>query len=82
MIDLRQGDCLELMKSIPDGSVDMVLCDLPYGATKNKNDKPLPFPELWEQYKRIVKQNGCIALFGQGAFLHRPCVQQSKNVSV
>lgn len=67
-IDLRQGDCLELMKDIPDGSVDMVLCDLPYGLTQNKKDITLPFDKLWEQYNRIIKNNGCIALFGQGLF--------------
>lgn len=68
MIKLQHGDCLELMKSIPDGSVDMVLCDLPYGATQNSKDKPLPFPDLWREYKRVVKKDGCIALFAQGLF--------------
>ena len=68
MIDLRHGDCLELMKDIPDKSIDMILCDLPYGKTQNKQDKPLPFEPLWKQYKRIIKNNGCIALFGQGSF--------------
>lgn len=67
-IDLRCGDCLELMKSIPDGSVDLILCDLPYGQTQNQWDKALPFEPLWEQYKRIVKENGCIALFSQPPF--------------
>lgn len=65
---LLQGDCLELMKDIPDKSIDMILCDLPYGKTQNNKDKPLPFKPLWEQYKRIIKDNGCIALFGQGTF--------------
>jgi len=68
LIQLHQGDCLELMKNIPDGSVDMILCDLPYGKTRNKKDKPLPFEPLWEQYKRIVKANGAIVLFAQGTF--------------
>ena len=68
MIDLRLGDCLELMKDIPDKSIDMILCDLPYGKTQNKKDKPLPFDKLWAEYKRIIKDNGCIALFGQGTF--------------
>ena len=49
MIDLRQGDCLEVMKDIPDGSVDMILCDLPYGITNNKKDIIIPFNLLWEQ---------------------------------
>lgn len=68
MIDLRQGDCLEVMKTLPDKSVDMILCDLPYGETKNKNDKRLDFAALWAEYKRIIKDNGCIALFAQGLF--------------
>ena len=65
---LLQGDCLELMRNIPDKSIDMILCDLPYGKTNNKEDKPLPFELLWKQYERIIKDNGCIALFGQSTF--------------
>lgn len=68
MVDLRQGDCLELMKEIPDESIDMILCDLPYGVTRNKKDKPIPFEPLWEQYNRIIKENGAIVLFAQGTF--------------
>lgn len=56
------GDCLEIMKTIPDGSVDMILCDLPYGTTKNKWDVVIPFDKLWEQYERIIKTNGAIVL--------------------
>ena len=67
-VKLMQGDCLELMKDIPDGSVDMVLCDLPYGTTKNKWDRKVDLQSLWVQYKRIIKRNGCIALFGQTPF--------------
>jgi site-specific DNA-methyltransferase (adenine-specific) len=67
-IDLRQGDCLEVMKEIPSKSIDMILCDLPYGVTQNKKDIVLPFDKLWKQYNRIIKDNGCIALFGQGLF--------------
>ena len=67
-IDLRQGDCLEVMKEIPDKSIDMILCDLPYGVTANKSDVALPFDKLWEQYNRIIKDKGCIALFCQGLF--------------
>lgn len=67
-LKLWHGDCLELMKNIPDGSVDLILCDLPYGITRNALDKPLSFELLWEQYKRIVKASGCICLFGQGTF--------------
>lgn len=65
---LLQGDCLELMHDIPDGSVDMVLCDLPYGTTKNKWDCRIDLCALWGEYKRIIKQNGCIALFAQTPF--------------
>ena len=68
MIETYYGDCLELMKDIPDKSIDLILCDLPYGKTKNKEDKPLPFLELWRQYKRIIKDNGAILLFAQGTF--------------
>jgi site-specific DNA-methyltransferase (adenine-specific) len=68
MIELRQGDCLEVMREIPDNSVDMILCDLPYGVTQSKKDKKIEFKPLWEQYERIIKDNGCIALFGQGLF--------------
>ena len=65
---LWQGDCLELMKNIPDRSVDMILCDLPYGQTKFKWDKKLNFNLLWEQYERIIKDNGAILLFGKHPF--------------
>ena len=68
MIDLKCGDCLELMKGIPDGSVDMILCDLPYGTTACKWDSVIPFEPLWDQYKRIIKEDGCIALFAQCPF--------------
>lgn len=56
------GDCLELMKDIPSGSVDMILCDLPYGTTQNKWDSVIPFEPLWEQYLRIAKLNAAIVL--------------------
>ena len=65
---LWQGDCLELMKNIPDGSVDMVLCDLPYGTTRNKWDSVIPLDRLWKEYKRAVKKNGAIVLFAQTPF--------------
>lgn len=67
-MQLLQGDCLELMKDIPDGSVDMILCDLPYGTTRNKWDSVIDLGRMWEQYKRIIKPNGCIALFAQNPF--------------
>ena len=56
------GDCLELMREIPDGSVDMILCDLPYGTTQNKWDSVIPFEPLWEQYWRICKPNAAVVL--------------------
>lgn len=68
MIDLKCGDCLELMKDIPDASIDMILCDLPYGTTKNKWDSVIPLDKLWLQYKRIIKNNGAIVLFSQMPF--------------
>ena len=67
-IDLLQGDCLELMKDIPDGSIDMILCDLPYGTTKCKWDTIIPFAPLWEQYKRVIKSKGAIVLFATEPF--------------
>lgn len=67
--ELWNGDCLELMKDIPDKFADMILCDLPYGVTaKNKWDTIIPFKALWEQYERIIKDNGAIVLFGQDKF--------------
>ena len=68
MINLMQGDCLELMKTIPDGSVDMVLTDPPYGTTACKWDSVIPFEPMWEQLKRIIKPNGAIVLFGGEPF--------------
>ena len=68
-IVLRYGDCLEVMKEIKDKSIDMILCDLPYGTTKCKWDVIIPFDKLWEQYDRIIKDNGCIALFADGMFM-------------
>ncbi len=67
-IDLFNGDCLELMGNIEDKSVDMVLCDLPYGTTKCKWDIHIPFEELWSQYSRIVKDNGAVVLFAKQPF--------------
>lgn len=68
MIDLKHGDCLELMKDIPDGSVDLVLTDPPYGTTACKWDSIIPFEELWKGYCRIIKDDGAIILFGSEPF--------------
>ncbi len=62
------GDCLEKMKDISDGSIDMILCDLPYGTTACKWDSIIPFEPLWKHYKRIIKDNGAILLFGSEPF--------------
>ncbi len=66
--EILLGDCLELMKDIPNGSIDMILCDLPYGTTSQKWDIIIPFDKLWEQYERIIKPNGAIVLFGKNPF--------------
>lgn len=66
--NLFNGDCLEVMKTIPDGSVDMILCDLPYGTTACKWDTVIPFEPLWRQYNRVIKDNGAIVLFGSEPF--------------
>ncbi len=68
MVQLYKGDCLEVMNNIEDKSIDMILCDLPYGTTKCKWDIIIPFDELWKQYNRIIKDNGVIALFGKQPF--------------
>ena len=62
------GDCLDLMRQIPDGSVDMVLCDLPYGTTNCKWDSVIPFESLWAQYRRVIKQKGAIVLTASQPF--------------
>lgn len=67
-IEIRNGDCLELMRDLPDRSIDMILCDLPYGTTEIKWDTPLPFAPMWEQYERIIKDNGAIVLFSAQPF--------------
>jgi len=66
--ELWHGDCLELMKDVPDKSVDMILCDLPYGTTACKWDIIIPFDKLWEQYNRVIKDNGAIVLFSAQPF--------------
>ena len=66
--EILLGDCLELMKDIPSGSIDMILCDLPYGTTACKWDTIIPFDKLWEQYERIIKPNGAIVLTASQPF--------------
>ncbi len=78
-IDLLHGDCLELMKDIPDKSVDMILADLPYGTTACKWDSIIPFEPLWKQYERVIKDNGVIALFGSQPFSSLLVASNIKN---
>lgn len=68
MIQLYNGDCLEVMKTLPDNSVDLILCDLPYGITSISWDSIIPYDELWAQYKRLLKPTGNIVLFSSGLF--------------
>jgi site-specific DNA-methyltransferase (adenine-specific) len=68
MIDLRQGNCLDIMKSLPDGCIDAIITDPPYGTTACKWDSVIPFEPMWEQLKRIIKTNGAIVLFGSEPF--------------
>ena len=76
---LYQGDCLELMKNIRDKSIDCIICDLPYGVTsKNKWDTIIPYEPLWKEYKRIIKDNGPIILFGQDKFTAKTMLSNEK----
>jgi site-specific DNA-methyltransferase (adenine-specific) len=73
------GDCLELMKDIADKSIDMILCDLPYGTTACKWDVIIPFDKLWEQYHRIIKDNGAIVLTASQPFTSALVMSNIKN---
>lgn len=75
---LMHGDCLEIMKEIPDGSIDMVLCDLPYGTTQNKWDSVIPFEPLWKQYWRLLKSNGAVVLTAAQPFTSALVMSQVK----
>ena len=78
-IELWHGDCLDLMKNIPDGSVDLVLTDPPYGTTACKCDSVIPFEPMWEQLNRIIKPNGAICLFGSEPFSSALRMSNIKN---
>ena len=78
-IELYNGDCLELMNNIPDKSIDMILCDLPYGATRCKWDVIIPFEPLWEQYNRIIKDNGAIVLTATQPFTSKIVLSNIKG---
>jgi site-specific DNA-methyltransferase (adenine-specific) len=75
---LIEGDCLSVMAEIPSGSIDMVLCDLPYGTTQNKWDSIIPLDELWKQYERIIKETGVIVLTSQGIFTAKLILSNEK----
>jgi site-specific DNA-methyltransferase (adenine-specific) len=81
MLELNKiylGDCLGLMPQIQDQSIDMVLCDLPYGTTKNNWDSIIPLDKLWEQYERVIKPNGAIVLFSQQPFTSKLVMSNPK----
>lgn len=71
-----QADCLVYMQKIPNGSIDMILCDLPYGTTRNNWDSIIPLDTLWEEYNRIIKPNGAIVLTSQGVFTAKLILSQ------
>ena len=75
---LYEGDCLECMNQIPDESIDMIMCDLPYGTTQNQWDCYIPLDKLWEQYNRIIKPNGAIVLTSHGIFTAKLILSQPK----
>lgn len=68
MISTHLGDCLDILPTIPDGSVDMVLCDLPYGTTGHRWDTPIDLPRLWAEYSRVCKRNAAVLLFAKCPF--------------
>lgn len=79
MIDLRLGDCLEVMKTIEDNSIDAIICDLPYGSTQCKWDEIIPINLIWNEYNRIIKDGGAIVLFGAEPFSSLLRVGNIKN---
>ena len=79
MMDLRKGDCLEIMKGIPDGSIDAIITDPPYGTTACKWDSVIDFDLMWEQLNRIIKPNGAIVLFGSEPFSSALRMSNIKN---
>jgi len=75
---LWYGECLQMMKQIPDQSINLICCDLPYGVTKNKWDSLIDLDLLWEQYERVIVENGAIVLFGQDKFSARLMLSNEK----
>lgn len=83
-IDMKDGrfynaDCFEIMQEIPDGVIDMILCDLPYGTTQNKWDTILPYAQLWTEYWRIIKKNGAVILTASQPFTSALIMSQIDN---
>lgn len=76
--NIHEGDCLDLLPTLPSESVDMVLCDLPYGTTQNKWDSVIPLNRLWAEYERIVKPSGVICLTSQGVFTAQLILSNTK----
>lgn len=76
---IEQGDCLELLKTVPDKSVQLILCDLPYGITDFEWDTPLPLDVLWKEFNRIMKDNGCVCMFGIAKFSVLQAMSNLKN---
>lgn len=77
-IELYLSDCLDILPTIPDNSIDAVICDLPYGITANKWDSVIPMDVLWKEYERIVKPKGNIVLFGTGLFAFKLALSNEK----
>lgn len=77
--ELYCGDCLELMKDVPDKSIDLILCDLPYGTTRNKWDITIPLDAIWGGYSRVIKENGAIVLFCDGMFMAKLMLSNQKT---
>ncbi len=76
--ELYNEDCLKAMKNIPDGSIDMVLCDPPYGTTANKWDSIIDFGSMWQELERVIKDSGAIVLFASGSFTHKLIVSNEE----
>ena len=75
---LIEGDCLSALKAFPSSSIDMVLCDLPYGTTQDKWDSIIDLDNLWSEYNRVVKPNGAIVLSSQGVFTAKIILSNEK----
>lgn len=76
------ADCMDILKGIPEGSIDMILCDLPYGTTRNKWDIIIPLEPLWAQYRRIIKSNGRYSTAQRYAIYSGPCKRWERLVPV